>query len=132
MTPELDRRGLLRLGVLLASTPLIPAVAAASPAAAAAGPAASGAAVVAPTTWSVRPRALADVKLASPLFTAKRDLMLSFARGYDIDRLLQVFRANAGLPTLGAVAPGGWEGLDGEANGNLRGHFTGHFLSMLS
>src|SRR4051794_4800506 len=132
MTPELDRRGLLRLGVLLASTPLIPAVAAASPAAAAAGPAASGAAVVAPTTWAVRPRGLGDVKLASALFTAKRDLMLSFARGYDIDRLLQVFRANAGLPTLGAVAPGGWEGLDGEANGNLRGHFTGHFLSMLS
>jgi hypothetical protein len=39
--------------------------------------------------------------------------MLDYARGYDVDRLLQVFRANAGLDTLGAVAPGGWEGLDG-------------------
>ena len=27
---------------------------------------------------------------------------------------------------------GGWEGLDGEANGNLRGHFTGHHMSMLA
>jgi DUF1680 family protein len=129
MTPNLNRRGLLRMGALLASAPLIPALVA-KPAAASA--AASGAGLVAPSTWAVRPRALSDVKLASPLFTGKRDLMLSFARGYDIDRLLQVFRANAGLPTLGAVAPGGWEGLDGEANGNLRGHFTGHFLSMLS
>ncbi len=66
------------------------------------------------------------------MFSKKRDLVLAYARGYDVNRLLQVFRANAGLDTLGAVAPGGWEGLDGEANGNLRGHYTGHFLSMLA
>ncbi|MEK8225782.1 LamG-like jellyroll fold domain-containing protein [Oerskovia sp. M15] len=58
--------------------------------------------------------------------------MLDYARGYDVGRLLSVFRANAGLDTGGAVAPGGWEGLDGEANGNLRGHYGGHFLSMLA
>ncbi len=131
MAPELDRRSVFRFGALLASAPLFPAVVGAGPASAA-GAATPGAAPITPTTWSVVPRALADVKLASPLFMAKRDLMLSFARGYDINRLLQVFRANAGLSTLGAVAPGGWEGLDGEANGNLRGHFTGHYLSMLS
>lgn len=65
-----------------------------------------------------------------PLFADKRQLTLDHGRGYDVDPLLQVFRANAGLSTKGAVAPGGREGVDGEANGNLRGHYTGHFLTM--
>ncbi|MFV0137450.1 beta-L-arabinofuranosidase domain-containing protein [Streptomyces sp. HMX87] len=86
----------------------------------------------APAAWSVRPFGLEDVALGPGVFADKRRLMLDHARGYDVHRLLQVFRANAGLSTRGAVAPGGWEGLDGEANGNLRGHYTGHFLTMLS
>ncbi len=85
-----------------------------------------------PASWGVQPFELGEVQLRNGVFAAKRALMLDHARGYDVDRLLQVFRANAGLPTLGAVAPGGWEGLDGEANGNLRGHYTGHFLTMLA
>jgi len=92
-------------------------------------------ATAAPTTtapWAVQPFQLADVKLRDGVFAAKRALLLDHARGYDVNRLLQVFRANAGLDTRGAVAPGGWEGLDGEANGNLRGHYTGHFLTMLA
>ncbi|WP_369387682.1 beta-L-arabinofuranosidase domain-containing protein [Streptomyces sp. CG1] len=80
----------------------------------------------------LQPFALADVTLGPGLFAGKRALMLEHARGYDVNRLLQVFRANAGLDTGGAVAPGGWEGLDGEAHGNLRGHYTGHFLTMLA
>ena len=80
----------------------------------------------------LRPFELSEVALTDGLFSKKRDLVLAYARGYDVNRLLQVFRANAGLDTLGAIAPGGWEGLDGEANGNLRGHYTGHFLSMLA
>ena len=40
------------------------------------------------------------------------------------DRLLHTFRLNAGLPTA-AEALGGWEAPDCE----LRGHFTGHYLS---
>ncbi|MGW6929183.1 beta-L-arabinofuranosidase domain-containing protein [Lentzea sp. NPDC054927] len=80
----------------------------------------------------LRPFELSEVALGEGVFSKKRDLVLAYARGYDVNRLLQVFRANAGLDTLGATAPGGWEGLDGEANGNLRGHYTGHFLSMLS
>ena len=81
---------------------------------------------------NLTPFALSEVALSDGVFAKKRDLVLAYARGYDVNRLLQVFRANAGLDTLGAIAPGGWEGLDGEANGNLRGHYTGHFLSMLS
>ncbi|EMF52651.1 hypothetical protein [Streptomyces bottropensis] len=62
------------------------------------------------STWSVRPFALRDVTLGRGLFADKRQLMLDHGRGYDVDRLLQVFRANAGLSAKGAVAPGGWEG----------------------
>ncbi|MCW6009335.1 glycoside hydrolase family 127 protein [Micromonospora sp. CPCC 205371] len=116
----LPRRHFLRNASLVAAAPAI-GVAMGSPATASTPPA-----------WSVRPFALKDVALGDGLFADKRRLMLDFGRGYDVDRMLQVFRANAGLSTLGAVAPGGWEGLDGEANGNLRGHFTGHFLTMLS
>ncbi|KOU63233.1 glycosylase [Streptomyces sp. MMG1533] len=123
MAPPLSRRHLFQAAALAAVTPAI-------------SYAATGRAVAAvseePSVWTVRPFALEDVKLGAGVFADKRQLMLDHARGYDVNRLLQVFRANAGLATGGAVAPGGWEGLDGEANGNLRGHYPGHFLTMLS
>ena len=123
MAPPLSRRNLFQAAAIAAVTPAI-------------SYAASGRAVAAaseaPSVWTVQPFALDEVALGQGLFAEKRQLMLDHARGYDVNRLVQVFRANAGLPTGGAVAPGGWEGLDGEANGNLRGHYTGHFLTMLS
>ncbi|MFF8382140.1 beta-L-arabinofuranosidase domain-containing protein [Streptomyces kanasensis] len=142
MTPPLDRRGFLRSATLAAAAPLVPSLPG-SPASAASGTGprpsfgtgggGAGAALPAPSAWTVRPFPLTNVTLnGSGVLAAKRDLILDHGRGYDVDRLLQVFRANAGLSTRGAVAPGGWEGLDGEANGNLRGHYTGHFLTMLS
>lgn len=123
MTPHLSRRFLLQSAILAAAAPAF-AYAGSGRAAAAALPA--------PSAWTLRPFELKDVSLGQGVFASKRQLMLDHGRGYDVNRLLQVFRANAGLATGGAVAPGGWEGLDGEANGNLRGHYTGHFLSMLS
>ncbi|MEU6223206.1 beta-L-arabinofuranosidase domain-containing protein [Streptomyces sp. NPDC047042] len=123
MTPPLSRRFLLQSAVAAAAAPAF-AYATSGRAAAAALPA--------PSAWTLRPFELKDVSLGQGVFASKRQLMLDHGRGYDVNRLLQVFRANAGLSTGGAVAPGGWEGLDGEANGNLRGHYTGHFLSMLS
>ncbi|ANN19193.1 glycosylase [Amycolatopsis orientalis] len=126
MESNVSRRTVLRAAALATAVPAVSAIAtqatAAIPTSAAAVPA----------RWAVQPFQLADVTLQQGVFAAKRALMLAYGRGYDVNRLLQVFRANAGLSTLGAVAPGGWEGLDGEANGNLRGHYTGHFLSMLS
>ena len=48
----------------------------------------------------------------------------------DPDRLLYTFRANAGLPTGDAKPLGGWEQPEnGTRASELRGHFTGHFLS---
>ncbi|WP_420906890.1 beta-L-arabinofuranosidase domain-containing protein, partial [Streptomyces prasinus] len=102
------------------------------PSTSAVGAAATAFTTVVPSAWTVRPFGLEEVTLGPGVFADKRRLMLDHARGYDVHRLLQVFRANAGLSTGGAVAPGGWEGLDGEANGNLRGHYTGHFLTMLA
>ncbi|MGC9497326.1 beta-L-arabinofuranosidase domain-containing protein [Streptomyces sp. WG7] len=131
MAAPLSRRTLLLATAIAAGTPAVSYAAGGRPGAAPRAPAAL-AGPAAPAAWSVRPFGLQDVTLGRGVFADKRRLMLDHARGYDVNRLLQVFRANAGLPTLGAVAPGGWEGLDGEANGNLRGHYTGHFLTVLS
>ncbi|WAU81738.1 glycoside hydrolase family 127 protein [Streptomyces sp. Qhu-G9] len=125
MPPALPRRRLLQAALFATATPAFSY-------AAGGGGSAMAATLPAPSAWTLRPFELKDVKVGQGLFASKRQLMLDHGRGYDVNRLLQVFRANAGLSTGGAVAPGGWEGLDGEANGNLRGHYTGHFLTMLS
>ncbi|MEV5355973.1 beta-L-arabinofuranosidase domain-containing protein [Streptomyces sp. NPDC052693] len=129
MARSLSRRSLLQAATLAAAVPALTRTGAGQAAAAAA---VSAAAAGVPAAWTVRPFALEEVSLGTGVLADKRKLMLDHARGYDVHRLLQVFRANAGLDTGGAVAPGGWEGLDGEANGNLRGHYTGHFLTMLA
>ncbi|WP_405374356.1 MULTISPECIES: beta-L-arabinofuranosidase domain-containing protein [unclassified Microbacterium] len=96
------------------------------------------------------PFPLGDVRLGDDsVFVRARDQMLHLARVYPVDRLLAVFRANAGLDTRGAAAPGSWEdfghpaeepwgehdypGREGAQTANLlRGHYAGHFLSMLA
>ncbi|UVJ39808.1 beta-L-arabinofuranosidase domain-containing protein [Arthrobacter sp. CJ23] len=131
MTNHVSRRNLLRLGAATAVLPWLPSLAAVA-ASAAETPMTSGALAAA---RAVRPFKLSDVSLGPGVFARKRELILNFARGYDERRYANVFRANAGLRPVTGVVPlpaGGWEGLDGEANGNLRGHFTGHHLSMLA
>ncbi|MEU6353900.1 beta-L-arabinofuranosidase domain-containing protein [Streptomyces sp. NPDC047072] len=78
--------------------------------------------------WAVNPFPLDQVTLGDGVFRRKRDLMLAYARAYSADRILAVFRANAGLDTRGARPPGGWE----TADGNLRGHYAGHFLTLVA
>ncbi|MFC4626969.1 glycoside hydrolase family 127 protein [Promicromonospora alba] len=95
------------------------------------------------------PFPLDAVTLHDSVFTRARDQMLHLARVYPVDRLLAVFRANAGLDTRGALPPGGWEdfghpdeqawgpdeypGREAAPTANLlRGHYAGHFLSMLA
>ena len=102
-----------------------------------------------PSTWSVVPFALSQVRLRPSVFTRAEEQMLDLARQYPVDRVLAVFRRNAGIDDLGAQAPGGWEGFGhadedawgpddypGRANAQtanlLRGHYGGHFLSMLA
>ena len=86
--------------------------------------------------WRVRPFALTQVALGNGIFPEKRDRILNYARNYGSateifagpDRMLRNFRFNAGLDTRGAQPPGSWE----NATGYLRGHYAGHFMSMLA
>ncbi|GIH18032.1 beta-L-arabinofuranosidase domain-containing protein [Rugosimonospora africana] len=137
---RMSRRDALRLGALATIVPAAaasPAFATAASAAAADGTggatttvtgAPPGTAIPTPSSWIIKPFDNTEVTLAPSLFTANRDHVLNFLREYPIDRMLAVYRANAGLDTLGAQAPGGWETFDG----NLRGHYGGHFLSALA
>ncbi len=84
--------------------------------------------VAASKSWKVKPFRLSEVSLTDRVLLAKRDRMLRYAREFPVDRILANFRTEAGLPTGGAVPPGGWD----DATGLLRGHFSGHFLSMLA
>jgi DUF1680 family protein len=85
---------------------------------------------------AVQPFRLNQVSLGDGLFREKRDRMLNYARNYgsatDVfagpDRMLSNFRATAGLDTKGAQPPGSWD----NATGYLRGHYSGHFLSLLA
>ncbi|MFC8734139.1 glycoside hydrolase family 127 protein [Luteimicrobium sp. NPDC057192] len=99
--------------------------------------------------WVATPFSLSDVSLAPSVATRSQDQMLNFLRAFPVDRVLAVYRQNAGLDTRGAKAPGGWEGFGaatedawgpddypGRANAKtanlLRGHWGGHFLSALA
>ncbi|WP_181800205.1 beta-L-arabinofuranosidase domain-containing protein [Streptomyces ipomoeae] len=124
------RRRLLTLAAGTAAAAPLPCTAsaahAAAPEEAPTRPAKAAAPV--PSSWQVRPFPLDQVTLGDGVFRRKRDLMLEYARSYPADRILAVFRANAGLDTRGARPPGGWETSDG----NLRGHYGGHFLTLVS
>lgn len=125
-----SRRDTLRATAALTMTAALPAAGSAT-AAGTPRSAPAAASATAPAR-SVTAFPLQDVQLRPGLFTAKRDLMLEYARAYPADRILSIFRANAGLETKGAEPVGGWESPDGQAHGNLRGHYAGHFLSMLA
>ncbi len=78
----------------------------------------------------VQPFPMTQVRLLPGIY---RDAQL-WNRGYmhrlDAGRLLYNFRRNAGLPTGPSQPFGGWEApADGKHGTELRGHFTGHFLS---
>ena len=67
---------------------------------------------------------LSGVRLLPGPFQHAQELDRQYLLSLDVDRLLRNFRINAGLPS-DAQPLGGWEA----PNGELRGHFVGHFLS---
>ncbi|MEV6813126.1 beta-L-arabinofuranosidase domain-containing protein [Micromonospora sp. NPDC051296] len=127
MAKQFSRRRLLQLGALAATVPATLTIT--STTAASAATASSGGPAPA------KPFNLDQVALHEGIFQQKRDRMLNYARNYPgsggvlagPDRMLHLFRANAGLPAPGTW-PGGWD----TPNHLLRGHFTGHYLTMLS
>ncbi len=68
--------------------------------------------------------AMTDVRLLPGPFQKAREADLGYMQRLPVDRLVHNFRINAGL-TSSAQPFGGWEKPDCE----LRGHFTGHYLS---
>jgi uncharacterized protein len=115
MSRQIDRRefvsaSLLSAGVLSYWPPAIFAQAPQKPSASA--------------QFRARPFELSQVRLRpgpvlDAMNTNRRHLL-----AYDPDRLLHTFRITAGLPSS-AEPLGGWEA----PNNELRGHFTGHYLS---
>ncbi len=81
-----------------------------------------------PTPLKIKPFRLEQISLTAGVLRAKQDRMLRHARAFPVDRILANFRVEAGLSAGGAVPPGGWD----DATGLLRGHYSGHFLSMLA
>jgi Uncharacterized protein conserved in bacteria len=71
-----------------------------------------------------RPFELSQVRLRPGAALGALNVNRSHLLTYDPDRLLHMFRVTAGLPST-AEPLGGWEAPDNE----LRGHFTGHYLS---
>ncbi len=74
-----------------------------------------------------KPFDIKNVKLRDGIYKKTLDLNYHYLLDFNTMQLLYNFRMNAGLPNT--VAPlGGWENPGSE----VRGHFTGHFLSALS
>jgi DUF1680 family protein len=71
-----------------------------------------------------RPFPAGAVRLLPGPFLDAAEVNRRYLAGLDTDRLLHTFRTNAGLPSS-AEPLGGWEAPDNE----LRGHFTGHYLT---
>jgi DUF1680 family protein len=70
------------------------------------------------------PFPLSNVRLLPGPFKSAEEIDAKYLLSLDPDRLLHVFRLNAGLPTS-AQPLGGWE----DPKCELRGHFVGHYLS---
>ena len=73
---------------------------------------------------ALRPFALQEVRLGEGPLRAIHEANAAYLKRLPPDRLLHTFRINAGIAS-NAEPLGGWEAPDGE----LRGHFMGHYLS---
>ncbi|HWB85833.1 MAG TPA: beta-L-arabinofuranosidase domain-containing protein [Bryobacteraceae bacterium] len=77
----------------------------------------------------VQPFPMTQVRLLPSIFLDAQDWDRGYMQRLGGDRLVYNFRQNAGLPTS-AKPLGGWEQpANGQRASELRGHFTGHFLS---
>ena len=71
-----------------------------------------------------RPFSIKQVRLRAGPFLRAAEVNRRYMMSLDPERLLHMFRVTAGLPSSAAPL-GGWE----QPGNELRGHFTGHYLS---
>lgn len=80
----------------------------------------------------VRPFPMTQVRLLAGPFKEAAESNRAYMSRLPVDRLVRNFRVNSGLPT-DAKPFGGWEQPNNaqtlHRDSELRGHFTGHFLS---
>jgi DUF1680 family protein len=79
---------------------------------------------VAKVKWKAEPFSMTEVRLLPGYWKDMMELDRSYLYSLPNDRLAHNFRVNAGIPS-DADPLGGWEVPDGE----LRGHYVGHYLS---
>ena len=73
---------------------------------------------------------MTQVRLLPSIYKDAQTWNLGYMNRLAADKLLHNFRQNAGLPSSVTQPFGGWEApADGRRGTELRGHFTGHFLS---
>jgi uncharacterized protein len=81
-----------------------------------------------PVAAKLQPFPMTQVRLTASPFKAAAEANRAYMDRLSADRLTRNFKLNVGLPTS-AEPLGGWEeSIPGRA-GELRGHFTGHYLS---
>ncbi len=71
---------------------------------------------------------MTEVRLRASPFKAAAEANRGYMDRLPVERLVRNFRLNAGLPSS-AEPLGGWEQYTPGREGELRGHFTGHYLS---
>lgn len=76
----------------------------------------------------VQPFPMTDVRIHASPFKDAADANRAYMGRLGEDRLVHNFRLNAGLPSSAAPL-GGWEQYGAGRPSELRGHFTGHYLS---
>jgi DUF1680 family protein len=76
----------------------------------------------------VRPFAMTEVRVLGGLYRDAQEWNRGYLHRLEADRLVRNFLLNAGLPSS-AKPLGGWEQDTPGRAGELRGHFTGHYLS---
>jgi DUF1680 family protein len=81
-----------------------------------------------PVARKVMPFPMTQVRLTASPFKDAADANRAYMERLGADRLVHNFRLNAGLPSSAAPL-GGWEQYTPGRDGELRGHFTGHYLS---
>ena len=76
----------------------------------------------------VQPFPMSQVRLLDGPFLEAQEWNRAYLQRLPADRLLHNFRVNTGLPSS-AQPLGGWEKNGAGREAELRGHFTGHYLS---